>query len=120
MPDTKKLSLYEFQQLCYQRSLSAGWWDGVDVDAATPTKLVLIHGEISESMEGFRKGLMDEHIPHRENMEVELADAVIRIFDLASARGYNLQEAMEDKMEYNKNRADHKLKNRAKVGGKKF
>ena len=35
-------------------------------------------------MEGARKDLMDTHLKHRSMMEVELADAIIRIFDLAS------------------------------------
>ena len=115
-----RLSLHGVQQLCYEKSKSAGWWDGIVVEDAVPTKLVLIHGEISEAMEGFRKDLMDDHLPHRKNMEVELADAVIRIFDLASAMGYNIQEAMEDKMAYNAIRLDHKKEARESAGGKKF
>lgn len=114
------LNLLELQTLCHERSVSAGWWDGVDLEAITPTKLVLIHSEISESMEGFRKGIKDDHLPDRDMMEVELADAVIRIFDLASAHGYNLMDAMEAKMAYNAHRADHKPEARAATGGKKF
>jgi hypothetical protein len=34
-------------------------------------------------MEGERKNLMDDHLPHRRSAEVELADALIRIFDYA-------------------------------------
>ena len=115
-----ELNLLELQTLCYNRSVASGWWDGLDLEAITPTKLVLIHSEISESMEGFRKGIKDDHLPDRDMMEVELADAVIRIFDLAGAHGYNLMAAMEEKMEYNANRADHKPEARAAAGGKKF
>ena len=53
-------------------------------------------------------------------MEVELADAVIRIFDLAESRNFNLGETIYEKLEYNKSRVDHKLANRLQKGGKKF
>lgn len=82
--------------------------------------LCLIHSEVSEAMEGIRKGLMDDHLPHREMAEVELADAVIRILDFAGYKGYDLAGAMFEKLEYNKHRADHKRENRQKEGGKQF
>ncbi len=53
-------------------------------------------------------------------VEVELADAVIRIFDLAGALGLDVAGAITEKMEYNLNRADHKLENRSKENGKSF
>lgn len=52
--------------------------------------------------------------------EVELVDALIRIFDYAAAHGYDLQGAFEEKMEYNANREDHKYEARALAGGKKW
>ena len=52
--------------------------------------------------------------------EVELADAVIRIFDYAEAFGYDLQSAIHEKIAYNRTRADHQLENRSKPGGKAF
>ncbi len=82
--------------------------------------LALIHSEISECLEGVRKGLMDDHLPQYNMETVELADAIIRILDYAA--GYNLPigNALIDKCEYNKHRADHKLENRIKDGGKKI
>ena len=82
--------------------------------------MCLIHSEISEAMEGARKGLMVNHLKHKSMMEVELADAVIRIFDLAESKGFNLGQTIYEKLEYNKLRADHKIANRLKDGGKKF
>ena len=50
---------------------------------------------------------------------MELADAVIRIMDLAGAVGLDLGGAVAEKLDYNQKRADHKPENRAKDGGKK-
>lgn len=63
---------------------------------------------------------MDDHLPDRPMIEVELADAVIRIADLAGYLGLDLGGAIMAKLEYNRRRADHKLENRAKQGGKAF
>jgi NTP pyrophosphatase (non-canonical NTP hydrolase) len=100
----------------------AGWWDGVDIHDVhvVPAKLCLIHSEISEAMEGHRKSAMDDHLKERSMLEVELADAVIRIADLAGCLKLDLGGAIIDKMEYNQNRADHKRANREKANGKKF
>jgi NTP pyrophosphatase (non-canonical NTP hydrolase) len=51
---------------------------------------------------------------------VELADAVIRIFDLAGAYGMDLGGAIAEKMSFNADRPDHKPENRAAVGGKSY
>ena len=83
-------------------------------------KLCLTHSEVSEAMEGHRKGLMDDKLPHRSMLEVELADAVIRISDLAGALNLDLGGAITEKLEYNRNRADHKIENRLKDGGKAY
>lgn len=53
-------------------------------------------------------------------LEVELADAVIRIFDMAGGLDLDLGGALVEKLEYNKNRADHNIEERLKDGGKKF
>ena len=84
------------------------------------TLLALIHSEVSEAVEGRRKGLMDDHLPTRPMVEVELADALIRILDLCGRRGYDIGGAVVEKFKYNSERADHKAENRAKDGGKKF
>lgn len=103
-------------------ALKAGWWDGVDINARgiVPEKLCLIHSEISEALEGDRKGLMDEHLPEFTSFEVELADAMIRIGDLAGAKKARLSAAIYAKMAFNEQRADHKKENREAPGGKKY
>lgn len=102
---------------CHGQSKAAGWHDN---PREVGTDLMLIVSEISEAMEGARKGLADDHLPNRPMFEVELADAVIRIFDTAGKYGIDLGGALVEKLAYNKTRADHKRENRAKEGGKKF
>lgn len=113
-------------QYCHVLARNSGWWDGGDpnTDTSNPlhfsNKLVLIHSEISEAMEADRKNAPDDKLPHREGREVELADAMIRILDLAGGYDMDLAGAIAEKLQYNAQRADHKPKNRAKEGGKKY
>lgn len=114
------------QAACHNASRESGWWtdpktgEKIDAKPLIPTKLCLIHSEISEGLEAARKGLMDDKLPHRDGLEVELADAIIRICDLAGALDLDLGGAVVEKMRYNAQRADHKLTNRAQAGGKAF
>ena len=105
------------QNYIYNQNVQAGWH-------AKPrevgTCLMLIVSEVAEAMEGDRKGLMDDHLPNRPMIEVELADALIRILDLAGREGLDIAGAIHDKLIYNQNRADHKKENRELAGGKKY
>jgi hypothetical protein len=111
---------------CHGQAHRMGWWQdpvtGEDMRGKRNMGelLCLVHSEISEAMEGHRKGLMDDHLPHRPMVEVELADALIRIFDLAGGYGYDLGGAVAEKLTYNAQRADHKMSNRQATGGKKY
>ena len=115
---SKEISnLRSIQNKCYQQAYDAGWHSK---PREFGTRLALIHSEISEALEGHRKDLMDDHLPHRKMAEVELADAIIRILDTATKEGYDVASALAEKMEYNKTREDHKLENRVKDGGKSY
>jgi hypothetical protein len=66
------------------------WW--TDLETGKPKQrnvgemLMLMVSELAEAMEGDRKDLMDDKLPHRKMLEVELADALIRGLDLAGHR----------------------------------
>lgn len=118
------VDLNTLARTCHRVSVKCGWWHdpetGKKISRNRGEMLSLIHAEVSEALEGFRKDNMDEHLPHRKSSEVELADAVIRIFDLAESEGYDLGGAILEKLAYNCTRDDHKPEVRKKHGGKKF
>ena len=70
--------------------------------------------------EGDRKQLKDDKLPHRDMLEVELADCLIRIFDMAGGLNLDISGALVEKLKFNATREDHKPENRAKEGGKKY
>jgi NTP pyrophosphatase (non-canonical NTP hydrolase) len=105
-------------------NVKAGWWTdlktGLPLERNMGELLCLVHSEVSEAMEGYRKDLPDDKLPHRKMFEVELADVLIRVFDIAGKHGLDLDGAVREKREYNANRADHKIANRLTENGKKF
>jgi NTP pyrophosphatase (non-canonical NTP hydrolase) len=114
--------LNEYSKECHLAN-KKWWYDEVTGEKINRNKgelLCLIHSEISEAMEGERKNLMDDKLQHRRMAEVELVDALIRIFDYAGAFNYDLQGAYRDKMQFNSTRIDHTYEHRKEEGGKKW
>lgn len=168
------MNLKQFQLKVHQQNKEMGWHD----KPRTHAKMrCLIRSELGEAMEGDRKGLMDDHLPHIDMKKVELADFVIRIMDYTALNnqflpdefahlipvvgdfcedvdilysyvdrcryeqpdlyplilatryvfsmfdhyGYgDLMAIMQEKLEYNRTRADHQKENRNKPGGKDY
>lgn len=174
---------YSLETISHYCAWNNGWWTnvktGLPQERNVLEALALIHSEISESFDAFNADSIDDHLTNRKGFEVELADTIIRVFDLsatlwvgaifvnihkyrtdevdtehlyllahsatseavestrkgaspiealskllaiifdiACAENCDLGGAIIEKLLYNNNRADHKLENRAKTGGK--
>ena len=113
-------------EACYGAGLAAGWWHDPKTKEPKPDRnygelCALMHSEISESFEAYRKGLQDDHLPQYSGQITELVDVAVRLFDAVGGLGKTEEfcEAFAAKMEYNATREDHKIENRAAEGGKK-
>lgn len=117
----RSVDLRKMQEEAHRYAKEKGFWDGTDVPIGS--KLMLIVSEIAEAQEEDRdhdnpswiyvrdfQGIRRSWDPrvHRnrkpEGFGVELADAVIRIGDLAERLGIDLSECVRIKMEFNRTR----------------
>lgn len=101
------------QRQVHQTAKDHGWHEkprGIDM---VPTWLMLIVSELSEALEVYREGhhalntiyYSVEHPEGKpEGFAVELADAVIRLMDMAEALSIDLETAIKLKNAYNETR----------------
>jgi len=105
-------------------SANRKWW--IDIDTGQPLSrnigemLMLVTSELAEALEGHRKDLMDDKLPHRKMFDVEIVDACIRLFDIAGAMIPDFGLIYNEKMAYNATRHDHTIEGRKQAHGKKY
>lgn len=114
-------NIKELQKEIHANAVDKGFWEGEANNI--PTKLMLIVSEISEALEAHRKDkrftddigaingwiLKGDFVTHfeiacKDTFEDELADAVIRILDLAGGLNIDLEGHIKAKMRYNATR----------------
>ena len=104
------MTISDLMQESHTTSVAKGWWDNPNRNIGE--LLALVHSEISEALEAYRiqgeSGLKD--IWHNkdgkpEGFTVELADTLIRIFDMCAAYELDLEDALKIKLEFNKSRS---------------
>jgi NTP pyrophosphatase (non-canonical NTP hydrolase) len=123
--DELERSVNSIVDICHK--MNAEWWicpkTGADLrenPLIVPVKLLMMVTEVAEATEGDRSDKMDDKLTHLPAIDVELADLIIRIGDLAGAKKYQLARAVREKTMFNLSRPDHKHENRKKAGGKKY
>ena len=97
-----ELGFKALSRIVHANARNKGFWDG---ERNLGESIALIHSELSEALEALRAGNpKDGHCPEFSGLEVELADAIIRIMDLAGGLDLNVAGAVSAKIAYNKNR----------------
>lgn len=108
----------DFQQECFDIARRSGFHD-TDIATGAPNwehisnlelarRLLLVICEVVEGFEELRNGAHPCEIYYKEGkpegLPIELADVVIRVFNLAQAHYIDMTKAINIKMEYNKTR----------------
>jgi NTP pyrophosphatase (non-canonical NTP hydrolase) len=93
----KEINIFSPEEI-HRLAVEKGWWDS---PRPLPELLCLLHSEISEALEAYRN-----NIPEGESgcLSEELADLVIRIWDMCGALGIDIAKSVEKKHKYNMTR----------------
>lgn len=96
----------KLQKQIHETAKAKGWWES---ERNIGEMLCLIHSEISEALEDWRSGDPLDGVYLEDGVKpcgfpTELADAVIRILDMAEYLGIDLENVIKMKMAYNESR----------------
>lgn len=89
----------------HKNAVNHGWWES---HRTFPEVIALIHSELSEALEEYRKGHNPTKVyynpedPNKpEGIPIELADAIIRILDYCNFSQIDIERAILLKHKYN-------------------
>lgn len=99
--------MYALQDWITDWAIRKGWLVPSDPPRDLLHQLMLVVSEVAEACEAYRNGNPPcgrTNMSHISHVEEELADTVIRLFQLAGEHGFKLSEAIILKMDFNESR----------------
>ena len=106
MAEKANATILELMEIANKNAKSKGWWN--DESKTFADVAALLHSEISEAFEEYRNGHGVREIywngSKPEGIPIELADELIRIFDVCKQWKIPIVEALRVKMNYNQTR----------------
>ena len=107
------MTVREMQETAWQIAEDKGFHRGRTGQGRDDTlvRLCLVHSEVTEAVQIVKKQFHDsaaypQALPVLCEFVEELADVMIRVMDLAHCCGVNLESAIEEKFEKNRNRPE--------------